>query len=51
VQITEVGANEIPMSLLALQMQFDQIHQHLLQVVRQARWGLELPDIVIGPAK
>ena len=49
-QIAEVGANDIPMGLLALQMQFDQIHQHLLQVLRQAGWSFELANIVGGPA-
>jgi hypothetical protein len=38
------------MGLLALQMQFDQIHQHLLQVLRQAGWGFELPNTIGGPA-
>ena len=39
------------MGLLALEMQFDQIRQHLLQALREAGWGFELPNIIVGPAK
>jgi len=38
------------MGLLALEMQFDQIRQHLLQALREAGWGFELPNIVGRPA-
>jgi hypothetical protein len=33
--------------LLALEVQFDEIDQHPLKVLRQARWGIELPHLII----
>jgi hypothetical protein len=39
------------MGLLALQMQFDQIHQYRLQVLCQAGRSFELPNMIVGSAQ
>ncbi len=43
VEVAEVGADDVPVRLLALQVQFDQIDQHPLQVVAQLRRWPENP--------
>ena len=48
VQVPEVGADKIPVGLFALQVQFDEIDEYLLQVLRQVGRGVELPHIIVG---
>ena len=48
VQITEVGPDNVPVGLLALEMQLDQIHQHPLQVGAEFRRRLISKDFGFG---
>jgi hypothetical protein len=50
VQITEVGADDIPVCLFALQVQLDEVDEDPLQVLGQAGWGIELPHVIAGSA-
>jgi len=34
-QVSELGTDEVPMRLLAVQVQLDQVNEHLLQVLHQ----------------
>ena len=50
VQVAEVGSDDVPVRLLALQVQFDEVHQDPLQVAAQLGGGLKVLDIGIGTA-
>ena len=42
-EVAEVGADDVPVRLLALQVQFDEVDEDPLQVVAQLGWTPESP--------
>ena len=49
-RVTEVGADDIPVHLLTLDVQLDQVHQDALEVGGKLRRSLEVADFVITAA-
>jgi hypothetical protein len=50
VQIAEVCSDNIPVSLLTLQLQLDRVDEYLLQALRQALRGVECVHLICVPA-